>query len=583
MVAALLFLQYHSIKNRLWMRIKRLKQPKYLLGGIVGGLYFYFYFCRYLFGLPSRHQTLGFSGTPSDPGFFELLGALLLFVAVVAAWVLPNRRAALGFTEAEVAFLFPAPISRRGLIHYKLLRSQAAILFTTLLLLFVTNRFGGRTWIHAAGWWFILSIFNLHMLGSSFARTMLLDRGITNRQRRLVILAGMFALVLAVIFWVRLTLPGFDVSQFTDPASAKGFVQKALGSGAMGWLLYPFRWVVRPFLAPNAQSFLIVAWPALLLMAVHYVWVIRSNVAFEEASVEASQRLADKIAAVRAGNWRGASKKLKPKGAPFVLRPSGPALVALFWKNLIGAGQVFTARLWVILAIFACCAAFAVGQSSAGPNMAFGFGAIAGMFLVWSLLLGPQILRQDLRQDLLMADALKLYPLPGWQVVLGELLAPAAILTGVQWLLVVVSVALLYPARTPVLGDARSLVLSIGLGAVFLLPMLNLITLQIPNAAVLVFPAWFQTGKEAPQGIEATGQRIIFMIGQLLVLLLVLVPAAIGFTLPFFLLRLLIGTAFAIPVAALGAALVLAGEAVLGLMLLGRLFDRFDLSAEGRS
>ena len=44
------YLQYHSIKNRTVMRIKRLKQPKYLVGGIVGGLYFYWYFFRTLFG-----------------------------------------------------------------------------------------------------------------------------------------------------------------------------------------------------------------------------------------------------------------------------------------------------------------------------------------------------------------------------------------------------------------------------------------------------------------------------------------------------------------------------------------------------
>ena len=49
MIAALLYLQYHSFRNRLVSRFKRLKQPKYLVGAIVGGLYFYFYFFRYLF------------------------------------------------------------------------------------------------------------------------------------------------------------------------------------------------------------------------------------------------------------------------------------------------------------------------------------------------------------------------------------------------------------------------------------------------------------------------------------------------------------------------------------------------------
>jgi hypothetical protein len=37
MISALLYLQFHSVKNRLAARLKRLKQPKYLIGAIVGG------------------------------------------------------------------------------------------------------------------------------------------------------------------------------------------------------------------------------------------------------------------------------------------------------------------------------------------------------------------------------------------------------------------------------------------------------------------------------------------------------------------------------------------------------------------
>src|SRR5436309_10804714 len=122
MLSALLYLQYHTLKNRSVMRLKRLKQPKYLLGGIVGGLYFYFYFFRYFFGVPGKRAGLASAAAPADLALYESLGALLLLALVLLAWLVPNKRAALAFTEAEVAFLFPAPISRRGLIHFKLLR-----------------------------------------------------------------------------------------------------------------------------------------------------------------------------------------------------------------------------------------------------------------------------------------------------------------------------------------------------------------------------------------------------------------------------------------------------------------------------
>ena len=48
MIRALLYLQYHSFRNRLISRFKRLRQPKYLFGALAGGIYFYFYFFRYM-------------------------------------------------------------------------------------------------------------------------------------------------------------------------------------------------------------------------------------------------------------------------------------------------------------------------------------------------------------------------------------------------------------------------------------------------------------------------------------------------------------------------------------------------------
>src|SRR6266571_217685 len=50
MIGALLYLQLESIKNRLRMRLRRLKKPKYLAGAAVGAAYFYFFFFRNLFG-----------------------------------------------------------------------------------------------------------------------------------------------------------------------------------------------------------------------------------------------------------------------------------------------------------------------------------------------------------------------------------------------------------------------------------------------------------------------------------------------------------------------------------------------------
>src|SRR5580698_2971446 len=102
---ALFYYQFHSWWNRLRARIQRLKQPKYLVGAIVGGLYFYFYLFR---GLASaRHgasSPTGLSIPPELSGLRETMAALAFMVVILLAWILPHSRTALVFTEAEIAF-----------------------------------------------------------------------------------------------------------------------------------------------------------------------------------------------------------------------------------------------------------------------------------------------------------------------------------------------------------------------------------------------------------------------------------------------------------------------------------------------
>ena len=71
------------------------------------------------------------------------------------------------------------------------------MLFFTL----ISSRFGagGRGWIRAGGWWVILFTLHLHFMGSSFALTMLMDRGISNWKRRLAVLTLALAAVEIVV------------------------------------------------------------------------------------------------------------------------------------------------------------------------------------------------------------------------------------------------------------------------------------------------------------------------------------------------------------------------------------------------
>jgi hypothetical protein len=357
------------------------------------------------------------------------------------------------------------------------------------------------------------------------------------------------------------------------------YAGQVFASGPLPWLLAPFKLAVAPLFAANAKQFLLALGPLLGIIALHYAWVTRSNVAFEEASVELSRKFAERIAAARSGNWQAMRKPKKGKRAPFELRPAGCPAVAIFWKNHISAGQFFTGRAWfslIWILIILGVVMRPIGSHSGGGAVVAIMAVSLGMI---SIIYGPQILRHDFRQDLRVADILKMYPMPGWQVVLGEILAPAAILAGVQWALLLLAF-LLCPSSMMDAAVPAVLRLSIALSAALVLPCVDFIALLLPNAAALIFPAWVQLGKDTPRGFETMGQQIILMFGQIIVLTLSLLPAALAGAVAYFAVWWLSGKmpAAAILPGALAAAAVLAAEGALGVHLLGKSFEQFDWS-----
>ncbi|HEY3863518.1 MAG TPA: putative ABC exporter domain-containing protein [Verrucomicrobiae bacterium] len=580
---ALAYYQYHSWRNRMSARIRRLRQPKYLSGAIVGGLYLYFYLFQG-FGLRHRGGVArpAMPGLSGGPDLTLTLAALIFMTILLLAWIFPHSRTALAFTEAEVSFLFPAPISRKSLLHFKLLKSQISILFSALLITIIRHRWAGGPFIpRMIGFWAGLSVLNLHLLGSSFAVTMLMDRGISTWRRRLFIFGAIAIAAVGFYFWVRHSLPPLP-----DPEERHGFgwafryIGLIFSTGPLSYVLYPFRLVVAPYVASTYAQFFAAIGPALAMIGLHYIWVMRSNVAFEEASVEFSRKIADLRTAARSGQGRALRPPKKAVRAPFVLRPTGQPAIALFWKNLISTGQYVTFRVWLILIPVAVSVGMSLQtQSGRGPGLGMAVMLLVAVLLAISLFSGPHLLRNDLRQDLPVADVLKMFPMRGWQVVLGEVLAPAAVLAALQWLLLLLG-AIMCPSQINHAAVPLGMRVCAALSAAAVLPCVDFLALLIPNAAALYFPAWIQLGKDGPRGFETMGQQLILAVGQWLALLLGMIPAGIAFGLFFFagsyvhwpLLGLMSGAA--------GAAIVLAVEAALGVKWLGRSFERFDLSGE---
>ncbi|QYM78661.1 hypothetical protein K0B96_15355 [Horticoccus luteus] len=585
MLRALLYLRLHSLRNLVVTRARRLRQPRYFAAFVVGGLYFWWFFFRPLIA-PShgRHLRVEPIALPAD--FAPLLlgvAAVVLLVILAFSWIAPGPPRSLAFSEAEIAFLFPAPITRRRLVHYKLLNSQFSIFFTSLFFTLLTRRWsflGGNLLMHAFGWWVVLSTVNLHFTGAALTLLRLSHDGARHPTRRLWGLALLaLAAVAAGVWFHHPPLPATDLTGFTALAR---YVSAVLATPPLSWLLWPARAVLHPFFAADASEFLAALAPAALVLLAHYGWVVRIDAPFAEASLLQAQRRAARVAAWRAGSSRLRPARLRSRSGPFALAPAGRPEIAFLWKNLLSTRPYFRPRVALATGVALAAVCLWLRQRPDYAPLQLMLLTAAAIFAAYTWLIGPQLARQDLRSDLGNSDIFKTYPLHGWQIILGQVLTPTAILTVLVWLALLV-VSLCLPASR-IAWLTAPVHLAATVSAAALVPLLCTLQLLIPTAATVFFPAWFHAtrGLSSTRGIEVLGQRLIFVIGQLITVLIAIVPVAGVGALVIFLLQWLIGLVGAVLVATVVMAGILLLEIAVGLHCLGRRFERFDLSAELR-
>jgi ABC-2 type transport system permease protein len=582
---ALGYLVTRSFVNGVLFRLRRLRQPKYLIGAILGGAYFYFYFGKVIGGANSPFGPKMTSGS----AFSVEVGAAILFViTLVLSWILPASRAALAFTEAEIAFLFPAPIRRRTLVIMRLLKSQFALLAFSAFMTLLTGRFrlGMEAWLRVGGWWVILNTLNMHRIGASFALQRLRERGMADWKRRIAVVVVLVALAAGVEF-IRRSLPpppGLATAARGGFGQIPSYLQQVLHTGPLPYILSPFKLIVAPNFAHDAATFFRALLPALGIMALHFVWVVRADISFEDASIEAAKKRAAFLAARGRGELRAQDGTGKARTPLFRLRPTGFAPVAFLWKSLLKAGGRRTIFRWTFFFVVLGVMAWLLGQAGKLSPALIAVAVVIGVgcyaALIISFVMIGQHAAAQLRQGIAAMDLLKTYPIPGWQIALGELVGPVSLGTLMQWAALGIGILLLRVSG-PGFAGAPEVVFYIVGGMALFLPVFNLSSAILPCAGALLFPGWFRPQESTNPGIEGTGVRLILGIGQLLAIVAAMIPVAFFGAVAWFaagkFTPLVEWRAFA---AGGTAILMLAMEAGLGVAWLGSLYDDFDVSAE---
>src|SRR5439155_484339 len=216
---------------------------------------------------------------------------------------------------------------------------------------------------------------------------------------------------------------------------------------------------------------------------------------------------------------------VRARTAGWMLAASGRPEMVFAWKNAMqilrnatGAAAMRYVGPLVGVTIGATSALVAATRAS---GLAALFGLVALAVAAFAIMLGPQIVRNDLREDLLHLELLKTWPVPPSSVVRGEMMAPAALLTIIAWAAILSALAVSAAAFTTVSFSLRA---SIAATLAIVAPAMIAAQFTVHNAAAVFFPAWVPLGSQRPRGLDAMGQRLILFFGIVFTLVVMLLP-----------------------------------------------------------
>src|SRR5262249_30378597 len=224
-----------ATRNRIRQRLRRLRDPRYLIGAIAGFAYLWFIFFK-----NTRNARVSMIASTGDL-VVDIISVVIL-VIMILAWALPSDSGGLQFSEAEIAFLFSAPIRRRDLLLYKVIRAQPQALGSAVAFFIFGWR---RSWL--IGTWVALSALGIYFIFVALARA------------RLKLMHVGFVARLLIVSVVLTVLASFGFHQVPNPTMPKALVTAAMlqkidsvfHNGVTGAALFVPRFIATAASAPT--------------------------------------------------------------------------------------------------------------------------------------------------------------------------------------------------------------------------------------------------------------------------------------------------------------------------------------------
>jgi ABC-2 type transport system permease protein len=571
MLSASLYITVCTTRNRLRVRLRRLREPRYLLGAIVGTAYLYFSVLG-----PRRGRRPGRPGNNSGPAIALLsawqvagvsLAGLGAFVMALLAWLLPTRSGLLEFSPAEIAFLFSAPVSRRQLLVHRIVRSQISSLFlAAVMAIVIAPSSGFARFRFAVGMWALFTTFRIYFAAVTLMRARFSASDASVRRAAWVPIAVLLAALATVAGAIVRQLISAPATGALDFAVR---IARATSTGLPSLILWPFNALVDPLLESTVGAFAVSMGGSLAVLGAVTTIMLLSDATFD-------------LAARETGEPGQRSRERQSTAPPRALNPgwtlelTGRPEWAFVWKGVMQTIRAFNVRALRLVApaIFGLIAMSAAAMAASrlqGPA-AF-ISVVAAINAGAAVLFGPQWMRQDLRGDFQHLDLLKTWPVRAADLIRGEMAWPAIFISGCAWLGILCAGLFSGTALPDVPFVDRW---AIALAAAIAAPALVAAQFTIHNAIALIFPAWVPSGARRTRGIDAMGQQLIMLAAIVIALLIFALPGAIAGVVAWFVFHRLIGSAVFVLAATLFAGIV-AVEVLAATELLGPAYERLDL------
>jgi ABC-2 type transport system permease protein len=513
---AFAYLTWLTLKNRTWTRIRRARNPRYAISAVIGAAYFWFFLIRNPGQMP-REISANFND------MWVVLATVGLVSFATSWWLFGGDKTTLAFSLAETSFLFPAPLSRRAIIGYKLFRSQLTILINAAIFIFLMRRGVGYlpSGYRAVSLWAFFTTLNFHRVGAALVRTSWVEHKWQGWRQNLIPTLVLIVMVLGVLStgvdgWARVAGMYRDKGFLEAVSAARTLIETAPAK----YVLWPVHAIVAPVFAKTIPEWASALPPAFLVLLLHIWWVVRTDAAFEESAIAASYERVRRIEAWKMRRY-SAPRPEQISRSGFVMPRVGHPAVAIFWKNLLCLRRTMQFRVFLAPLIMALTWGWAMSSDRGWRGgIAMTCASFAGVLTFF----GPMLVRNDLRQDMQNLTALKTLPLSGRSIVMAEVMSSALPIALAQYVLLIVAGVFALLMKDPM---PTSLVVTVLACALPALVAFATVMVAVQNGAPVLMPGWVRLGTVVGGGMENLGQGVMSMGIILIIVLLLLIPAAI--------------------------------------------------------